>query len=52
MAALTQRRGGSTGGRNQDDSMSKLREQAKAGDKKAGDNLLVQRLQQIRGGRR
>lgn len=52
MAALTQRRGGSTGGRNQDDGISKLREQAKAGDKKAGDNLLVQRLQQIRGGRR
>jgi hypothetical protein len=52
MAALTQRRGGSTGGRNQDDNMNKLREQAKAGDKKAGDNLLVQRLQQIRGGRR
>jgi len=52
MAALTQRRGGSTGGRNQDDSMSKLREQANTGDKKAGDNLLVQRLQQIRGGRR
>jgi hypothetical protein len=52
MAALTQRRGGSTGSRSNDDGMSKLREQAKAGDKKAGDNLLVQRLQQIRGGRR
>jgi hypothetical protein len=52
MAALTQRRGGSTGGRNQDEGMSRLREQAKAGDKKAGDNLLVQRLQQIRGSRR
>ena len=51
-AALTQRRGGSTGGRSNDDGISKLREQAKAGDKKAGDNLLVQRLQQIRGGRR
>ena len=49
MAALTQRRGGSTGGRNQDDGISKLREQAKAGDKKAGDNLLMQRLRQIRG---
>jgi len=49
MAALTQRRGGSTGGRSQDDGISKLREQAKAGDKKAGDNLLVQRLRQIRG---
>ncbi|CAB4166324.1 hypothetical protein UFOVP841_34 [uncultured Caudovirales phage] len=52
MAVLTQRRGGSTGGRNPDDGINKLREQAKAGDKKAGDNLLVQRLQQIRGGRR
>ena len=51
-AALTQRRGGSTGGRSTDDGITKLREQAKAGDKKAGDNLLVQRLQQIRGGRR
>ena len=51
-AALTQRRGGSTGGRSNDDGISKLREQAKSGDKKAGDNLLVQRLQQIRGGRR
>ena len=49
MAALTQRRGGSTGGRNPDDGISKLREQAKAGDKKAGDNLLMQRLRQIRG---
>ncbi len=52
MAALTQRRGGSTGGRNPDDGITKLREQAKGGDKKAADNLLVQRLQQIRGGRR
>jgi hypothetical protein len=51
-AALTQRRGSSTNGRGQEDGMNKLREQAKAGDKKAGDNLLVQRLQQIRGGRR
>jgi len=51
MAVLTQRRG-STAQRGQDDGISKLREQAKAGDKKAADNLLVQRLQQIRGGRR
>ena len=48
-AALTQRKGSSTGGRNQDDGISKLREQAKSGDKKAADNLLVQRLRQIRG---
>ena len=52
MAALTQRRGGSSTNRSSEDGIGKLREQAKAGDKKAGDNLLVQRLQQIRGGRR
>jgi hypothetical protein len=51
MAALTSRKGSSTT-RSTEDGISKLREQAKAGDKKAGDNLLVQRLQQIRGGRR
>jgi hypothetical protein len=51
MAALTSRKGSSQ--RNSSDSdISKLREQAKAGDKKAADNLLVQRLQSIRGGRR
>lgn len=52
MAVLTQRRGSSTNNRSNEDGINKLREQAKAGDKKAGDNLLVQRLQQIRGGRR
>ena len=51
MAALTTRKG-STAQRGADDNISKLREQAKAGDKKAGDNLLMQRLQSIRGGRR
>ena len=51
MAALTSRKGSSTN-RSSEDGIEKLREQAKAGDKKAGDNLLVQRLQQIRGGRR
>ena len=51
MAALTSRKGSSTN-RSGEDGIGKLREQAKAGDKKAGDNLLVQRLQQIRGGRR
>jgi len=50
IAQLTTRKGSSTQ-RNSDDGMTKLREQAKAGDKKAGDNLLVQRLQQIRGNR-
>jgi hypothetical protein len=51
MAALTSRKGSSQ--RNSSDSdMSKLREQAKSGDKKAADNLLMQRLQSIRSGRR
>ena len=52
MAALTNRKGSSNSQRGADDNISKLREQAKAGDKKAGDNLLMQRLQSIRGGRR
>jgi hypothetical protein len=51
MAALTQRKGTSPGRSSQDGDIAKLREQAKAGDKKAADNLLVQRLKQIRGGR-
>jgi hypothetical protein len=50
IAQLTTRKGSSTQ-RSSDDGMSKLREQAKAGDKKAGDNLLVQRLAQIGGNR-
>ena len=50
IAQLTSRKGSSTQ-RNSDDGVNKLREQAKAGDKKAGDNLLVQRLAQIRGSR-
>ena len=50
MAVLTQRRGSSTQKSN-DDSISKLREQAKGGDKKAADNLLIQRMNQIRSGR-
>jgi len=50
MAALTQRRGSSSQKGGGDD-LSKLREQAKGGDKKAADNLLVQRLSQIRSGR-
>jgi hypothetical protein len=50
MAVLTQRRGSSTQ-KSSDDGISKLREQAKGGDKKAADNLLVQRMNQIRGSR-
>ena len=49
-AALTSRKGSSSA-RNSDDGITKLREQANAGDKKAGDNLLTQRLAQIRGSR-
>jgi hypothetical protein len=50
MAVLTQRRSSSTQKGNGDE-ISKLREQAKSGDKKAADNLLVARLKQIRSGR-
>jgi hypothetical protein len=53
MAALTQRRGSSTQKSSGDD-LSKLREQAKKGGKEgiqAADNLLIQRMNQIRGGR-
>lgn len=50
MAVLTQRRGSSTQKGNSDE-LNKLREQAKGGDKKAADNLLTQRLTQIRGAR-
>jgi hypothetical protein len=51
IAQLTQRRGNSQGNRS-DSNLEKLREAAKTGDKKAGDNLLMQRLQQIRGAQR
>ena len=53
MAALTSRKGSSTP-KNQGDDISKLREQANKGDKKAADNLLVAQLNRIkasRGGR-
>ena len=51
IAQLTQRRGNTQSGRNADSELNKLRDAAKAGDKKAGDNLLMQRLQSIRGSR-
>lgn len=53
MAALTNRKGSSTQKGNGDD-ISKLREQANKGDKKAADNLLMAQLSRIkasRGGR-
>lgn len=52
MAALTGRKGATAQRNSGDSDIEKLREQAKAGDKKAGDNLLMQRLQSIRSGRR
>ena len=52
IAQLTQRRGNTQSGRNTEGGIQKLREQAKAGDKKAGDNLLMQRLTQIRSAQR
>ena len=51
IAALTGRRGSVGSSRESADSISKLREQANAGDKKAGDNLLAARLNQIRAAR-
>ena len=51
IAALTGRKGSVTNSRESADSISKLREQANAGDKKAGDNLLAARLNQIRAAR-
>jgi hypothetical protein len=51
MAQLTSRKGSSNTSKGPDDNISKLREQANKGDKKAADNLLVAQLQRIRAGR-
>jgi len=51
IAQLTQRKGSSQNNRSEGN-LEKLREAAKTGDKKAGDNLLMQRLSQIRGAQR
>ena len=51
MAALTSRKGSSTPRGSGDSDITKLREQAKSGDKKAADNLLVAQLQRLRAGR-
>ena len=50
IAALTRRSGTATGdaNRNQDNNLNKLREQAKGGDKKAADNLLMAQLSKLR----
>jgi len=51
MAALTSRKGSSNTGKGSNDNIEKLREQAKSGDKKAGDNLLMAQLQRLKSGR-
>ena len=51
MAALTSRKGSTNAQRGADDGIAKLREQAKSGDKKAADNLLVAQLQRLKAGR-
>ena len=51
MAALTNRKGSSSQRGGSDSDINKLREQAKAGDKKAGDNLLMAQLQRLKAGR-
>ena len=51
LAVLTSKRANSANQRDSNDNLEGLRKQANAGDKKAGDNLLMQRLSQIRGSR-
>lgn len=51
IAALTGRRGQSTNTKGEQDSINKLREQAKGGDKKAADNLLMAQLSKLRASR-
>jgi hypothetical protein len=51
IAALTGRKGGTASARGTEDSIVKLREQAKGGDKKAADNLLVAQLSRLRAAR-
>ena len=52
LAALTRKSAGAGGAkRSADESISKLREQAQGGDKKAADNLLVAQLSQLRAAR-
>ena len=53
IAALTSKRTGgvSNAARSQDQNIEQLREKARTGDKKAGDNLLTARLNQLRASR-
>jgi len=52
VAALTSRKGTTPQSRSANDDINKLREQARGGDKKAADNLLVAQLNKLRAGRR
>jgi len=51
MAVLTQRKGSTNTNKGSNDNIEKLREQAKTGDRKAADNLLVAQLQRLKMGR-
>jgi len=51
VAALTRKSGTSSNTKTADDNIVKLREQAKGGDKKAADNLLVAQLNKLRAAR-
>jgi len=48
IAQLQARKGSANTGRSDDENISKLREQARGGDKKAADNLLVAQLQRLK----
>ena len=52
IAALTGRKGTQPQARNNNDDINKLREQARGGDKKAADNLLVAQLNKLRATRK
>jgi hypothetical protein len=51
IAALTRSKTASTAGKSSEDNIGRLREQAKGGDKKAADNLLVAQLSKLRAAR-
>lgn len=51
IAQLQSRKGSSVGGKSDDQNIQQLREQAKGGDKKAADNLLVAQLNRLRSSR-
>ena len=52
IAQLQNRKGSPNTGRSGDEQLRQLREQAKSGDKKAGDNLLMAQLSKLRSARR